>query len=392
MHATTTCCDDPCGCEESAFARVRYAYGQRLTAIDLLDEQAYLIAKDRFVARHHLGAGVVCGLRARRDDGPPGRTPAIRVTRGAALDLCGREVVVEHDQCLDVGAWFARRRDALHWNAGTHPAWIGLRYLECPSDPVRVPGDACGCDGDGCEYTRVREGFELALHAGDGPVAPGAAPATWSQPCRAPERCPPCRCDEWLLIAGLDVVVTVAGAGAGLRASDVTGIDDADPRRLELQPVAALQRTLLDLPGAAEACGPGPRLDGLTGDGDVDDAGALTAARAALAVSLAPDDGGVPVALAAATVAADRFRLAEVGAAGWADVTAQVAYDGPASAFRLTSDAVELDRPYRLSFSDDPAAPIADEQLRPLRPATWSRVVRWVVPPDEPGTVVLRTT
>ena len=73
MHTTTTCCDDPCGCEESAFARLRYSYGQRLTAVDLLDEQAYLIGKDRFVARHVLGAGILCGLRAVRGDGPPER-------------------------------------------------------------------------------------------------------------------------------------------------------------------------------------------------------------------------------------------------------------------------------------------------------------------------------
>ena len=30
---------------------------------------------------------------------------------------------------------------------------MGLRYLECPSDPAPVPRDPCGCDNGGCAYT-----------------------------------------------------------------------------------------------------------------------------------------------------------------------------------------------------------------------------------------------
>jgi hypothetical protein len=393
MHATTPCCDDPCGCDESAFARVRYSYGQRLTAVDLLDEQSYLVGKDRFVARHVLGAGILCGLRATRGDGPPERTPTIRVSRGALLDLCGRAVVVEHDQCLDVAAWYARRRDELPWEgAGTFPAWIGLRYRECPSDPVRVPGDPCGCDDGGCAYTRVHESFELALHAEDGPVAPATAPAAWSELCRAlgeqlaapplaPAQCPPCACEEWMLVAAVDVVVGEPGAGAGLRAVDIGAPDATDPRRLTLHSLAALQHALLD------GCAEGPRIAGLTGDGDAT-GGTLDEGRAALALALATDDDGAPVPMAAATIDDDSLLLSELGATGWERVEATVELTD--AQLRLRTTTAALDRPYRLTLRSEPATPIADEQLHAIRPAEWSRVVRWTVQPDD--TVILQTT
>src|SRR5581483_9070227 len=353
-----------------------YSYGQRLTAVDLLDEQSYLVGKDRFVARHVLGAGILCGLRASRGDGPPDRTPTIRVTRGAALDLCGRAIVVEHDQCLDVAAWFARRRDELSWSdPGTYPAWIGLRYGECPSDPIRVPGDPCGCDGGGCVYTRVHESFELALHAADGPVDPAKAPPSWDELCHglaehpsavplAPESCPPCSCEEWLLVATVDVTLDRPAGGAGLRAVDVGAPVEGDPRRLTLHSLAALQHVVTSL-GAAD-CEPGPAISGLEGDGD-----------------LAAD--GSPVPLAAATVDADRLSLLRVGAAGWEAVDSSVTYDDGAAAFELKTDAAELARPYRLVLQDDPARPTVDEQLRPLRPSVFSRGVRWVAIPPPPG-------
>lgn len=409
MLATTTCCDDPCGCETSAFARLRYSYGQRLTAVDLLDEQSYLIGKDRFVARHVLGAGILCGLRAVRGDGPPERTPTIRVSRGAALDLCGRAVVVEHDQCLDVAAWYARRREDLDWEGpGTYPAWVGLRYRECPSDPVRVPRDPCGCDGEGCAYTRVHESFELALHADGGAVEPAQAPAGWSQLCHdlgedpaalplGPALCPPCACQEWLLVAAVDVVLDEPGAGAGLRAVDIADPVETDPRRLNLYSLAALQRVVVDLGAGGDGCADGPQLAGLSGDGDVAGDGSLAEGRAVLAVELAIDEDGDPVPLAAATVDTGRLTLFEIGASGWEQVNADVEYDDAEPGFHLRSKDVTLDQPYRLTFRNDPAEPIADERLRQLRPDHWSRVVRWVAQAAAPGSgnpdsVILQTT
>lgn len=399
MNATKTCCDDACHCEGGTFTRLRYSYGQRLTAVDLLDEQAYLIAKDRFVARYALGAGILCGLRARRDGGGE-VTPTLRVSRGAALDACGREIVVGADHCLDVAAWFSRHRDELGWNEpGDYGAWVGLRYRECPSDPVHLPGDPCGCDSGGCGYTRVHESFELALHADGGAVEPASASPGLCEdlaehpgrgPRLAPAACPPCDCEPWMLVAAVDVRIDqLGGAGAGLRAVDVSEPVHDDPRRLDLHSLASLQEVVLDLAAAGGACATGPRIDEVDGDGDVDDDDVLTEGRLEVAVALGSDDDGQPVPLDATTVDAALLTLSRVGAGGWEDAAVTTSYDDAGAVFRLSSGDVELERPYRLALRQDPGAPIVDSELRPLRPQPWAATVRWVLHEDA---VTLTTT
>ena len=90
-------CGGGCGCVTSEFTRLRYAYGLRLGAVELSDEQSYLVGKHRFHNARCHGAGVLCGLKVDRFHFPQGSTSpstVLRVTRGAALDCCGREVLV----------------------------------------------------------------------------------------------------------------------------------------------------------------------------------------------------------------------------------------------------------------------------------------------------------
>src|SRR5262249_18297732 len=173
---------DPCITSDEAarcatppeFVRLRYFFGQRLGVVDLTDEQAYVVGKQRFHNLRAHGAGVLCGLRAERflfPAGVPPSTPTrvLLVRKGAALDGCGREIVVGWDQCIDVGAWFAKHLatsdDLQHWfdPGAEHALWLAVCYRDCPSDPQPAPRDPCGCDPGGCELGRVREGFELKL-------------------------------------------------------------------------------------------------------------------------------------------------------------------------------------------------------------------------------------
>jgi hypothetical protein len=223
-------CEGLCGCNVPAeFVRLRYYFGQRLGVVDLSDEQSYHAGKQRFHNLRAHGYGVLCGLRADRyvfPQGAPPNTPTtvLRVTSGAALDGCGRELIVPGDQCIDVAAWFLKNRrrasvaalapgaaapaaaapagapagavapagapagavggliaagPAAAAGAGLGPGpaigppgggaaavsrlWVAIRYRECPSDPGAAPRDPCGCDDGACEYGRVREGFELSL-------------------------------------------------------------------------------------------------------------------------------------------------------------------------------------------------------------------------------------
>src|SRR5262245_51949706 len=115
---------DPCAGEDGCvvapaeFVRLRYYFGQRLGVVDLSDEQAYVVGKQRFHNARAHGAGVLCGLRAERYRFPQGAaattpTTLLRVRRGAALDACGREIVVGWDQCIDVAAWWRQNAPQL---------------------------------------------------------------------------------------------------------------------------------------------------------------------------------------------------------------------------------------------------------------------------------------
>jgi hypothetical protein len=75
--------------------RNRYYAGKLLAAADLEMEQDYLRGADAQLARHVLGAGVVCGLDVTA--GRAGDRPGIRVGAGLALDGWGRRIVVPRD-------------------------------------------------------------------------------------------------------------------------------------------------------------------------------------------------------------------------------------------------------------------------------------------------------
>ncbi len=192
-HATLDCSDAArCGLPPGFF-RLRYFHGKQLRLADYVDEQRYHAGKMRFHNDRLHGAGILCGLRVSPLD--PGGL-VLRVGRGAALDDCGREIVVGHDQCVDVDAWWkAQKRkprepdeaDPCHPDAERRVRiCVAVRYSECAQAPEPAPrspcdtpsGGGCGCGGgscscgtmacpdpcgDGAEFGRVTEQFELRL-------------------------------------------------------------------------------------------------------------------------------------------------------------------------------------------------------------------------------------
>lgn len=209
---TTNCIDtsrrypDLCGCLPPGFSRLRYFYGKHLNVADFLDEQRYHMAKMRFHNQRLHGAGVLCGLRISLLE--PGKT-VLRIVKGAALDRCGREIIVGYDQCIDVNGWYQHQRKCgaepqpdpapnpdpapkpdpviRHSQAQADPGCpprpcpddpvppedryrrialcVVLRYTECSNHPEPAPRDPCACGEGGCEFGRISEGFELKLVA-----------------------------------------------------------------------------------------------------------------------------------------------------------------------------------------------------------------------------------
>jgi len=400
-----------CGCSETdcwamppEFVRVRYYFGQRLGVLELNDEALYHGGKHAFHNARLHGVGVLCGLRAERFVVPPASiSTVLRVSSGAALDACGREILVGVDQCIDVAAWLTMNKAKLATGAPTK-LWVALRYRECPSDPSPAPRDPCGCDTAGCEFGRVREGFELALltddeHAAQCGVVPALGPEALAagaggDPADRLRRailqltlaaCPTVHDAGWMCLASFDL--TFDGTGK------LTAIGDPDntiPQRQALLPASALQALLLDLAAdgiSTDAFGTGPSLGGLAFD--------ATTNTLALAVTLAPPSAGPPGApdvtlvqktfddlVSAGLVTVEQFDAA--AATPWTSITASltIAYDAANTRVTLVPSGAGTwnDGTYRLAIDQPLATPAADAEGRSLRPLRWARRFRLTTP------------
>jgi hypothetical protein len=396
-------CSGPCDCLPAEFARLRYAYGMRLGAVELSDEQSYLVGKDRFHNVHCHGSGVLCGLQVDRfvwpQNAPPGTASTVlRVSRGAALDGCGREVLVPCDQCIDVAAWFAVNGVNLdpRPGAGPLPIWVGLRYRECPSDPAPVPRDPCGCDLGGCDYTRVRESFELCLLAGKSPTCTGsvfpsadaliaALGAADTNPgalqtqldVLTAQSCPTGATDEWICLAMFTATLTAPGPTQTV--TDISTPDNTIAGRTPLLSTAALQTLLLGIAGATTAAGmlgTGPSVSGLTFNGVDGSTGTLL-----ITLDLITDPPQTtPTPLASGTFSPAMIEVHKFNMSTWAwdqvtpTASGHISSDGTQISITWgTGDPALTAGNFRVSLASPKVTPIVDQRMRPLRPLHFAR-------------------
>ena len=382
-HDDASCCASP-----AEFVRLRYYFGQRLGVVDLFDEQNYHAGKQRFHNLRAHGAGVLCGLTAERFATPGTNTPTtvLKVKRGAALDPCGHEIIVNLDQCIDIAAWFQKHRTELNWTAGDHFLTVALCYRECPSDPGPAPRDPCGCDAGcgvvGCEFGRVREGFELMLLTDEEAKrcydetfptrsslaeALGAADlnaaidALVSAPCPEPPQ------DACLCLATFSVTV----AGGDLRVTGIGVPNNAIPTRASLLSTAALQELLVRMVGqvgGGSALGPGPSIGPVTH--------AIVGGKHELSVAVALALGGTPatpIPLAEDTLGNVEVRRFHQNK--WQPKEpVQVSYEanGPSPLIKIRWSNAPAEGNYRLTIAAPIETPIVDRRMRPLTPAPFA--------------------
>ncbi len=408
------CCPETdatcCAAIPPEFVRLRYFFGQRLGVVDFHDEQAYHTGKMRFHNRHLHGAGVLCGLRVDRFVFPQSAPPAtpttvLRVFKGAAVDACGREIVVGADQCIDVNAWYQAnktRPEVKAWTVpGNHPLCVGLRYRECPSDPMPAPRDPCGCEPSGCEFGRVRESFELALlteseqplcHFKPVPsladiesvlagLPKGLALSTSDMVRQAIHQVVAAGCadqpvDSWLCLACFTVVINDTGV-----VTDVVSVINDGPDRLSLLPTGVLQQMLVeDLAGfaASGVLGTGPRISNLLFTGAGLDAGSLR-----IEVTLVSEGSpAVPIPLAEGTFDPAFVQVHEYDdtAFQWKPMTTTTVYNATPPHILLTWAAGTLvtGGRYRMVLDPPQSTPVVDRKMRPLMPAPFAAQFRLV--------------
>jgi hypothetical protein len=139
-------------------------------------EQDYFRQKLRRHNRFLHGWGVVCGLTvvAPVKSDPPWQ---VTICPGYAVTPQGDEVLLNDPVTLDIALGKQDPEPCCEpWPCpppSTHAGgkghdkrqvvYIAIRYAECQSRPVRVHPAGCGCDESGCEYSRIRDGYEIKV-------------------------------------------------------------------------------------------------------------------------------------------------------------------------------------------------------------------------------------
>ena len=152
--------------------RVRYFPRQLLTADDMRVEQDYFREKHRRHNRYLHGWGVVCGCEIKTL--PTAKSWTVRVCPGYVIGPQGDEILI--DDCRDIDLKLGDTHDpcTVRWpcpptgemprdEKGTTIVYIAVRYAECMSRPARVHPAGCGCDESLCEYSRIRDSFEIKV-------------------------------------------------------------------------------------------------------------------------------------------------------------------------------------------------------------------------------------
>src|SRR5580704_14152623 len=215
MSTTTT---TPCNCagqssKTSTNERPRYYSRQLVTPDDMTLEQDYFRAKLRRHNRFLHGWGVVCGAQVV----PAKQAWNVIVKSGYILGPYGDEIYIETDQCIDVRVPCAPPpsdgngcEEAQPTTAAAAKQYIVVQYKEIQTRLIRVPLGGCGCEDNSCEYSRLRDGYQICIL--DHCPNPGNTP-TFSSGSGAPPDCPPCPSEPWVALASFTVdangVVTV---------------------------------------------------------------------------------------------------------------------------------------------------------------------------------------
>lgn len=239
--------DLPCGCTNSPLERLRYFNRQLLTADDMRTEQDYFREKLRRHNRYLHGWGVVCGCAV--EPVKEAKSWTVQVCPGYLVGPQGDEILI--DRCVDVDLKLGAEPEpcTVRWpcppvgempghNERNRKAYIAVRYAECHSRPVKVHPAGCGCDETGCEYSRIRESFEIKVlwSLPESHTAARKDNEAWSDALqKAPPAmlrrmltfpvppCPECISDPWVVLATVTLpgdATTTAAVPLGISYED----------------------------------------------------------------------------------------------------------------------------------------------------------------------------
>ena len=227
--------------------RVRYFPRQLLTADDMRLEQEYFREKQRRHNRFLHGWGVVCGLEVKLETTGP---LAVRICPGYALGPCGDEIYVPASVPFDLAECVRKPPAPCSPLSGAELASIdapkiivvSIRYAECPTRPLRTLPAGCGCDDTSCEYSRIRDGFEISCRPQDDKTTAADEPTICEIEKDRNKNLPPwpqAPASPWV-----DLAAVTLDAGDDAFALDVDAIDNSIRRMV--YSTGRIQRQVID--------------------------------------------------------------------------------------------------------------------------------------------------
>ena len=214
--------------------RVNFFNRQLLTADDMTTDRDYFIAKLRRHNRFLHGTGVVCGLVVKA--APVASTPwRVAISSGYALGPYGDEIFVGEIVYFDLAACAStgitnpcEPGTIISGAAGTSSTvYLAIKYAECLARPVQVATSGCGCDSDPCQYSRIRDSFQIQCMA-TLPDQPPPSTVTLCQIIQNPvlAACPACPTNGWVVLAK----ITLPGSSS-MNIAD-SAVDNVSVRRV----------------------------------------------------------------------------------------------------------------------------------------------------------------
>lgn len=147
---------------------VYYQQGMILGVSDFRQEYAYLAGRGMWQNRDLAGYGTVCGLKVTVE--ATGQGPQVVVSPGEAISPPGQMIRVPDAQCAKLNDWLAQPTsqqllDTLPGSPQTDiiTLQVALRYSDCATDMVPIPGEPCRSEDDAMVNSRLQDDFLLEL-------------------------------------------------------------------------------------------------------------------------------------------------------------------------------------------------------------------------------------
>jgi hypothetical protein len=174
------------------------------------------------------GWGVVCGAQvcAIPKSGGGYKPWEVVVKPGYILGPAGHEIMLDCDRTFDLrtrgisgvtGEPCIEQTDP--WCSQvfvqrelSEPLYVAVKYKECMTRPVRVQPVGCGCDDSQCEFSRLRDGYEIGVLTccpeshleAEAPLASPPLPPDDGSPKPLIE-CPKCPDSPWVVLAEIEL-------------------------------------------------------------------------------------------------------------------------------------------------------------------------------------------